>query len=343
MNQKNPSHQKLTHPSIGVEIIGTGQAIPDKVLSNEDLKQYMETSDEWIRQRTGIRERRIADPAKGEDVVWMCSKALRAAIEDAGIDPSEIDLLIVGTVSGTMTCPSTACRVAAEVGAIGAGAFDVLAACSAFVYGTNLAHDLIRGGNYKTIAVIGCDIMSSMLDYANRSVSILFGDAAGAAILRACDDPTKGTLTSVMHADGRGWADLFIPTRDHDFPADTEPDEYKMGTLRMNGRGVYKFAVSKFPQLIQETLDRVEMSADDIDLFLCHQSNLRMLESARERFGIPEEKMPINIDRLGNCSAGSVSVLLHESRQAGRCNDGDLVLFLAFGGGLTWASSLWRF
>jgi 3-oxoacyl-[acyl-carrier-protein] synthase-3 len=342
MNENNPAQQKPASPSSGVRIIGTGSKVPDKVLANEDLKQYMETSDEWIRQRTGIRERRIIDPSKGEDVIWMCTNALQSAIEDAGIDPSEIDLVIVGTVSGTMTCPSTACRVAAAVGAIGAGAFDVLAACSAFVYGTNIAHDLIRGGNYKTIAVVGCDIMSSLLDYSNRSVSILFGDAAGAAILRACDDPSKGTLTSVMHADGRGWTDLFIPTRESDFP-EGEADEYRMGTLRMAGRSVYKFAVSKFPQLIQETLDKVELSASDIDLFVCHQSNLRMLESARERFGIPEEKMPINIDRLGNCSAGSVPVLLDESRKAGLCKEGDLVLLLAFGGGLTWASSLWRF
>src|SRR5690606_21669936 len=184
------AHPKLISPTIGVEIIGTGHKVPNKVMTNDDLKQYMETSDEWIRQRTGIIERRIVDPAKGEDVVWMCTNALQAALEDAGIDASELDLVIVGTVSGTMTCPSTACRVAAEVGAVGAGAFDVLAACSAFVYGTNLAHDLIRGGNYKTVAVIGCDIMSSLLDYSNRSVSILFGDAAGAAILRACDDQT---------------------------------------------------------------------------------------------------------------------------------------------------------
>lgn len=342
MNKNNPAHQPLAHPMIGVEIIGTGRAIPDKVMTNDDLKQYMDTSDEWIRQRTGIRERRIADPAKGETTTGMCAKALDAAIKDAGIDASELDLVIVGTVSGTMTCPSTACRVAAEVGAVGAGAFDLLAACSSFVYGTNIAHDLIRGGNYKTVGVVGCDIMSNLLDYSNRSVSILFGDAAGAAVLRACDDPTKGTLTSVMHADGRGWADLYIPTRDYDFP-EGESDEYKMGTLRMNGRSVYKFAVSKFPQLIQETLDKVQMSPADIDLFVCHQSNLRMLESARERFGIPEEKMPINIDRLGNCSGGSVPVLLDESRKAGLCKDGDLVLLLAFGGGLTWSSSLWRF
>ena len=343
MNQSNPVHQTLTHPTIGVEIIGTGQAIPDKVMTNNDLKQYMDTSDEWIRQRTGIRERRVADPAKGETTTTMCARALDSAIRDAGIEPGELDLVICGTVSGTMTCPSTACRIAAEVGAVGAGAFDLLAACSAFVYGINVAHDLIRGGNYRTVGVVGCDIMSNLLDYSNRSVSILFGDAAGAAVLRACDDPTKGTLTSVMHADGRGWADLYIPTREYDFPEDAEQDDYKMGTLRMNGRGVYKFAVSKFPKLIQETLDLAKLSADDIDLFLCHQSNLRMLESAREKFGIPEEKMPINIDRLGNCSGGSVPVLLHESRQAGKCNDGDLILFLAFGGGLTWSSSLWRF
>lgn len=327
---------------MGVEIIGTGHYLPDQVVRNDDLKKYMDTSDEWIRQRTGIIERRLADPDKGETHHMICTSALAAAIADAGIEPTELDLVIVGSVSGTMTCPSTACRVAAEVGATGAGAFDLLAACSAFVYGINIAHDLIRCGNFRTIAVVGCDVMSNLLDYSNRSVSILFGDAGGAAILRACDDPTKGIITSVMHADGRGWADLYIPTRASDFP-EGESDEYKMGTLRMNGRSVYKFAVSKFPALIEETLQKAHLGPDEIDLYLCHQSNLRMLESARERFGIPEEKMPINIDRLGNCSGGSVAVLLDESRKADLCKDGDLILFLAFGGGLTWSSSLWRF
>lgn len=342
MNASDAPARPIKHPTIGVEIIGTGHFVPDKIMSNEDLKQYMETSDEWIRQRTGISERRIIDPDKGESHLTMCTRALEDSIRNAGIDPGEIDLVIVGSVSGSMTCPSTACRIAAEVGAIGAGAFDILAACSAYVYGLNIAHDLIRSGNYRTIAIVGCDVMSSLLDYSNRSVSILFGDAAGAAILRACDDPTKGTITSVMHADGTNWSDLYIPRTDADFPGG-EADEYALNTLRMSGRSVYKFAVSKFPQLIQETLDLADLKPDDIDLYLCHQSNLRMLESARERFGIPEEKMPINIDRLGNCSAGSVAVLFDESRKAGLCNSGDLILFLAFGGGLTWASSLWRF
>jgi len=342
MNEANPAPKTLTHPQIGVRIIRTGHFVPDGVMSNDDLKQYMDTSDEWIRQRTGIRERRIADPDKGENIHSICVNALQAAIEDAGISPTELDLVIIGTVSGAMTCPSTACRVAADVGAVGAGAFDILAACSAFVFAINVAHDLIRSGNYRTIAIVGCDVMSSMLDYSNRSVSILFGDAGGAAILRATDDPTKGTLTSVMHADGTNWSDLFIPRKPADFPGG-EPDEYAMGTLRMAGRSVYKFAVSKFPELIQETLDKANLKPDDISLYLCHQSNLRMLESARERFGIPDEKMPINIDRLGNCSAGSIAVLFDEARQAGLCKEGELVMFLAFGGGLTWASSLWRF
>lgn len=342
MNASDAPAHPINHPTIGVQIIGSGHFVPDTVMSNEDLKQYMETSDEWIRQRTGIIERRVLDPAKGETHLMMCTRALDAAIKDAGIEPGELDLIIVGTVTGSMTCPSTACRIAADVGAIGAGAFDVLAACSAYVYAMNIAHDLIRSGNYRTVAVVGCDAMSNLLDYSNRSVSILFGDAAGAAILRASDDPTKGTITSVMHADGTNWADLFIPKTAADFPGGIA-DEYALSTLRMAGRSVYKFAVSKFPQLIQETLDRAGLQPDEIDLYLCHQSNLRMLESARERFGIPEEKMPINIDRYGNCSAGSVAVLFDEARKNGQCNEGDLILFLAFGGGLTWASSLWRF
>jgi 3-oxoacyl-[acyl-carrier-protein] synthase-3 len=303
----------------------------------------MDTSDEWIVQRTGIRERRRCDPAKGESATPLATEALKRALADARMDPKDLDLVIMGTVSGEMLCPSSACRVAAYVGAAGAGAFDVTAACCGFVYGLNIAYDMIRAGSHRTVAVIGCDVMTELMDYTNRNVCVLFGDAAGAAILRATDDQTKGVIASALHADGSGWRDLYIPRRPRDIASEADRAIFKPDKLMMNGREVYKFAVSTFPNLIEQTLNKAGITAHDVDMFVCHQSNARMLESAREKFGIPPEKMYINIDRLGNCSAGSVPVCFDELRKMGKCKEGDLVMFVAFGGGLTWASSLWQF
>ncbi len=342
--QRAPSSPVVPPPVkvMGVELLGTSQAVPPTIVTNDDLSKIMDTSDEWIAQRTGIRQRRKCDPEKGESVVSLCTEALHKAIEDAGVKANEIDLVILGSVTGEMTCPATACRVAANVGAVGAGAFDLIAACCGFLYGLNIAHDLIRIGSYKTVAVIGCDVMSRVLDYSNRSVSVLFGDAAGAAILRATEDTTRGMVCGRMHADGSGWKDLYIPQQKYDIPEGVDGSAFKLGTIQMNGREVYKFAVKRFPEIIQQTLDRAGVKAHEIDHYICHQSNARMLEAARERFGIPTDKMYVNIDRYGNCSGGSVPVLLNELRGMGKCKPGDLVMFVAFGGGLTWSSALWR-
>ncbi|MBL0927660.1 MAG: ketoacyl-ACP synthase III [Phycisphaerales bacterium] len=326
----------------GVRIAGTGRHAPEGRLTNADLEKMMDTSDEWIVQRTGIRERRVCDPTKGESTTEICTLALKKALADARMDPKELDLLILGTVTGEMTCPSTACRVAAAVGAGDAGAFDLMAACSGFVYGLNIAHDLIRAGSYRNVAVVGCDVMSKVMDYENRNVAVLFGDAAGAAVLRATDDPGKGMIAGTMRADGSKWQELYLPQAERDFPPGADRTAVKVDALQMNGREVYKFAVGTFSRVIEQTLDRAGVKASDVDMFVCHQSNARMLESARDRFGVPPEKFYINIDRYGNCSAGSVPVCLDELREQGRCREGELVMFVAFGGGLTWAASLWR-
>lgn len=339
---KRPDLSPAIPPRIGIRIAGTGCHYPEKRLTNFDLEKMMDTSDEWIVQRTGIRERRICDPEKGENSTWLCTHALSKALADARMDAKDLDLIVLATVTGDMTCPSTACRVAANVGAVNAGAFDLLAACCGFVYGLNVAHDLMRMGQYRNVAVIGCDLMSKVMDYNNRGVCILFGDSGGAAILRATDDATRGILASSLHADGRGWKDLYLPQRKWDLPEGVTENDLKLGTLQMNGREVYKFAVGTFCRLIQETLDRAGLSIGEVDQFVCHQSNARMLESARERFDIPAEKMYINIDRFGNCSSGSIPVAFDELRRSGKCKEGDLVMFVAFGGGLTWTSSLWR-
>ena len=327
---------------MGVELLGTSEAVPPTVVTNDDLAKIMDTSDEWIVQRTGIRQRRQCDPARGESTMELSAEALQKALDNAGIKAQELDLVILGSVTGEMTCPATSCRVAAKVGAVGAGAFDLMAACCGFLYGLNIAHDLIRIGSYRTVAVIGCDVMSRVLDYSDRSVSILFGDAAGAAILRATEDTSRGMICGRMHADGSGWQDLYIPQRKWDIPEGVDPDTVKLGMLQMNGREVYKFAVKRFPEIIQETLDAAGVKPHEVDHYICHQSNARMLEAARERFGIPSERLYVNIDRYGNCSGGSVPVVLHELRGMGKCKPGELVMFVAFGGGLTWSSALWR-
>ncbi len=327
---------------MGVEILGTGSAVPEGRVTNADLEKIMDTSDEWIVQRTGIRERCISDPGKGETTVSLSTEALENALESAGISGAELDMVILGSVTGEMRCPATACRIAANVGAKNAGAFDILAACSGWLYGLNVATGMITTGQYKTIAVIGCDLMSRIIDYENRGVSILFGDAGGAVILRATDDRTKGSIASCMYADGSKWDNLYLPETTSDYPACADLSIARPGTLQMNGREVYKFAVGTFSKVIAQTLERGGVSADDVDMFICHQSNARMLESARDRFGVPEEKFYMNIDRHGNCSSGSVPLCLDQLVRAGRCKKGDLVLFVAFGGGLTWAANLWR-
>lgn len=329
---------------IGVRIAGTGSCLPSRVLRNADLEKLMDTSDDWIVQRTGIRERRMVDPAKGESVKTIAAAALNAALADAGLQATDLDLIILATMTPEMECPATACIISHMVGAQRAGAMDLNAACSGFVFGLNVAHDLIRGGTYRTIALIGADTLSKLMDYSNagRSTAIIFGDGAGAAILRATDDVSRGVLAQTMHADGEGWKDIYVPHTDFHFPEGVPPDKSKCGYVQMNGSSVFKFAVSTFPDVIQSTLDKAQIHASQVDMFVCHQSNQRILYAARDRFGLPEHKLHVNIDRVGNTVGASVPLCLDELRKDGRIKDGSIVMFVAFGGGLTWGSSLWR-
>lgn len=328
--------------SAGVRIAGTGSAIPTGILTNTDIADLVATDDEWIRQRTGIAERRVCDPKKGESNLSLCTEALRSALESANLQASDLDLIICGTITQDVRCPSTACLVAAKLGAGSASAWDLGAACCGFVYSLNVAHDLIRCGSRKRIGVIGCDTVSAIMDYTNRGVCILFGDAAGAVVLEQSSDQTLGCVAQVNKADGSGWRDLFIPGFADHLTPETDVSVVRMGCLQMNGKAVFKFAVSTFQELIIETLDKAGLTADEVDLFVCHQSNARILEAARARFGIPEEKLYVNIDRIGNTSAGSVGLCFDELTKAGRVKPGMRVLFLAFGAGVTWTSSLWQ-
>lgn len=334
------------HPSTrrGVRIVGTGSCLPQRALTNADLEKVMDTSDEWIVQRTGIKSRYRISPELGESTHTMSAAALARALAAANLKADDLDLIIVATMTPEMACPATACRVAADVGAHRAGAFDLNAACSGFVFGLNVAHDLIKGGAYRRIGLVGADSLSTLMDYstAGRSTSIIFGDGAAAAVLAACDDPSKGLLAQSMHCDGDGWKEIYVPEQERDFPPGVACDPSKFGHVQMNGAAVFKFAVGTFSNLIQETLDKVNLTAADLDMLVCHQSNLRILQSARERFGLPPEKLHVNIDRVGNTVGASVPLCLDELVREGRITQGQKVMFVAFGGGLTWGSSLWQ-
>ncbi|MDX9912828.1 MAG: beta-ketoacyl-ACP synthase III [Phycisphaerales bacterium] len=330
--------------SAGVRLAGTGSALPARRVTNADLERVMDTSDEWIVQRTGIHERRIADREAGETTASLSATAVRAALADAQIAPTDLDLILCATMTPDMPTPSVACVVASELGAGNIGAIDMNAACSGFVYAINHAYALIKAGMARTIAVIGADSITRHMDFSTygRGTSILFGDGAGAAVLCATDDASKGLIAQAMHSDGGGGKHLFIPTCRGDFYNAEDFDERKLEKVQMHGSAVFKFAVGTFPDLIQLTLDRAGMAAEDVDHYVCHQSNMRILHAARDRFGLPEEKLCVNIDRVGNTVAASVPLVLDEQRRAGRIREGNRVMFLAFGAGLTWASSLWQ-
>lgn len=335
----------MTHAGkLGVQIVATGSYLPERRLTNADLERVMDTSDEWIVQRTGIRERRMADYKHGEGVSTLGARALTKALANAKLSADDLDLIICATMTPEMECPASACLVANQIKATRAGAFDLNAACSGFVFGLNIAHELIRSGGYKTIGLIGADTLSKLMNYstAGRSTAIIFGDGAGAAILRASDDPSLGIIAQSIRADGAGWKDIYVPHYDADFPPGVTPDPAHCGYVAMNGASVFKFAVSTFPGLIRETLEKANLTPDKIDMYVCHQSNARILGAAREKFGIPENRLHINIDRVGNTVGASVPLCLDELMQEGRIKSGMKVMFLAFGGGLTWGSSLWQ-
>lgn len=326
----------------GVRIAGVGSAVPDKVLTNFDLEKMVDTTDEWIVQRTGIHERRVVDP-KEEGTYTLGRDALKRALADARLQGSDLDMIIFASVTTEMTCPSNACRVALDVGAAPAGAFDIVAACCGFVYALNVAESLIRSGRHRTVGVIGCDAMSTVCDYTERSVSILFGDAAGSVVLTRDDgNPSIGCLYQSLHADASMWESLYMPRRCQDIPEKDKANPIRMGCLRMNGREVYKFAVNKFREVIEDALENTGLSIDQVSQFVCHQSNVRIIDAAKERLGLPDDKVHINIDKYGNSSAGSVGLCFDQLWRAGKVKRGDHVVFVAFGGGLTWASSVWK-
>ncbi len=320
-------------------ILGTGSYAPERILSNLDLEKLVETNDEWIVSRTGMRERRLVAPDQATSDI-ACEAASRA-IADSGVKALEIDLIIVATVTPDHQVPSTACILQARLGLVNASAFDINVACTGFVAGLNIARSLIAAGAYNCILVIGAETMSSIVNYKDRGSCILFGDAAGAAIVVPFAGQGK-ILDIHTGADGTGGMSMVVPAGGSRKPCTLEAvanDEHK---LIMKGNEVYKFAVAKFRDLVVEQLARTGYKASDIDLLIPHQVNLRIIESALSRIEIDPARIYINLDRFGNTSAGSVPLALDEARKAGRFQSGSLVSLVAFGAGLTWASTLIR-
>lgn len=324
---------------IRARITGTGSYAPEKVLTNADLEKMVDTTDDWIIARTGIKERRIADEKQAvSDLAYEASKS---ALKSAGRKASDIELIIVATVTGDMPVPSTACILQARLKASKAAAFDINAACSGFIYGLSVAEAYIASGKFKTILVVGAEILSKFTDWEDRATCILFGDGAGAVILEATEEK-KGIISSKIHSNGAMWDLLHIPGGGSRYAPSKETVKKKMHYVRMRGNETFKVAVRTLENLVLETLKENKLKPSQIALLIPHQANLRIIQATAKRLKIPMENVIVNLDRYGNTSAASVPIALDEAVNSGRVKAGDYILFEAFGGGITWASVLMK-
>jgi len=322
---------------LSVGILGVGRYSPERRLTNRDLEQMVDTSDEWIVTRTGIRERRIAAPH--EATSDLAYEAAVRALNAAGVAAEDVDLIIVATITPDMFFPSTACLVQDRLGARHAAAFDVSAACSGFIYALATASGMIATGLYRNALVIGAECLSRVTDYSDRNTCILFGDGAGAAVLGPVPEG-RGFRSFVLGADGSGGELLNIPAGGSRTPPTADTVARHMHFMKMNGREVFKFAVRVIGTATEEALHKAGLTKEDIDLLVPHQANIRIIQSALERFGLPEEKCVVNVDRYGNMSAASIPVALAEAVEEGRVREGDRLVLVGFGGGLTWGASV---
>jgi len=323
-------------------IVGTGSYMPERVLTNLDLEKLVETSDEWITSRTGIKERRIA--AADEATSDLASAAARQAMEMAGVTAEDLDLIIVATVTPDMFFPSTACFVQKKIGATKAVCFDISAACSGFLYALQTARHFLNGGPRKTALVIGAEKLSTLINWGDRNTCVLFGDGAGAAIIR-CDESADAqgrVLSSFMGSDGN-LADLLkVPGGASAMPITPENAASRPNTIHMEGRETFKHAVTRMLQASEQALREAGLTAADVDLVIPHQANARIITAIADRLGVPPEKTFMNLDKYGNTSAATIPVALDEANRGGRLKKGDIILLVAFGGGFTWASTVLR-
>lgn len=329
----------MTRPPIAM-IRGLGIYVPDRVMTNADFEKILDTSDEWIRERTGIRERRIAGPET--PLTLMCEHASRAALAQAGLTPLDVDAIVLGTVSPDRRLPSAACDLQARLGASRAAAFDVVAACPGFVYALTVAEALIASGQAQTVLALGAEKLSSVTDYSDRSTAILFGDGAGAAVVTRADGSGRGILSAVLGSDGTLADLLYMPGGGSNDPVSQKVVDERSHFIRMAGREVFKAAVLAMAKACDDALARAGVTAQEIDLLVPHQANMRIIDATAKHAGMPMSKVMVNVDRYGNTSAASIPIALAEAVDQGRLQPGMLVLLVAFGAGFTWGATVIR-
>ncbi len=320
-------------------IAGTGMAVPEKVLTNADLEKIVDTTDEWIIARTGIKERRMA--AEDEGLSDFAVPAARRALEMAGLQGSDVDLVICATVTPDTSFPSTAALVQDQIGARGAAAFDLSAACTGFIYGLGVADQMIRGGGARAAVVVGGEVLTKFVDWSDRATCVLFGDGAGAVVLVGGDDE-RGLLATALHSDGSLGDLIHRPGGGSKTPCFNGYGDHHLNFIKMRGNETFKIAVRSLAEVSDEVLERCGLSRSDVDWFIPHQANLRIIEAVGQRLEIPEGHTYVNIERYGNTSAASIPIALDELNRAGRIEPGDHLLFSAFGSGLTWGAGLVR-
>lgn len=322
----------------GVRMSGVGRYVPERVLSNEDLEKMLDTTDEWITTRTGMKRRHIAAPDQATSDLAI--NAARDALDRAGLAPNDIDCYVVATATPDFLFPATACIVAAKLGAIGKAAFDIEIACSGFVYGLALASSLVRSGMYRRVMLIGAETLSKIVDYTDRSTAVLFADGAGAVVLERSDEDSF--LACELGSDGTNPEVLCVPSGGSRDPIDAAGLTAKKQFLHMNGKETFKSAVTKMVESSLTALERAHLTTADLDLMIPHQANKRIIDSAAKYLALPPEKVVVNIDEYGNTSAASIPLALFETIEAGRVKPGSIIVFVAFGGGLSWGAVTWK-
>ena len=320
-------------------ILGTGRSVPEKVLTNHDLEKMVDTSDAWIKERTGIERRHVADEAT--QTSDLCTEAGRRALEAAGLNGEDLDTVIIGTVTGDVTFPATACYVQERLGAVNAAAMDIAAACTGFLYGLSLADGMIAAGKAKHVLVIGGEILTRIVDWSDRATCVLFGDGAGAVVVGPSDGE-RGIVDTYIKSDGRLTHLLHMPGGGSKYPPQVAIDE-RLNHLRMEGREVFKYAVTAMGDASSLILERNNLTADDINLLFPHQANLRIISATAKRLNVPMERVYVNVQEYGNTSAASIPIAMDEAWRNGRLKRGDKALLVAFGGGFTWGSAIVQF
>lgn len=320
-------------------IAGTGMSVPPRVVTNADLESLVDTTDEWIRTRTGIRERRIA--GEGDTVSRFATEAGRKAIEAAGVDPKDVELIICATVTPDMPIPATSCTIQVDLGCTRAAAFDMQAGCSGFIYAQSVAKQFILSGRCRNVLVIGAELLSKYLDWTDRTTCVIFADGAGAVLLQSGDLP-RGVLATAMHTDGSMRDYITLPGGGCLHPPSEEMLRDRLQFIRMKGNETFKIAVRAMEEVSREVLDAAGLKPSDVDWFIPHQANMRIIDAVGQRLGISQDRCFVNIDRYGNTSAASIPIALDEAVRGGSVENGQVVLMAAFGAGLTWAAAVVR-